>query len=195
MEEGEERNVLVRRSGRSFRFPDFLTFSSSLSSFLPFLPLILSSLFLLTSFKPTHEYHVSVTQMQYNASSRAFEVSIRIFTDDLEKALSQSHSKQRFAIKDNDQNDRFVEEYIRKSFVLTDSQKKNTPIKYLGKEQEADATWVYLEIPFQGALNGCKLLNVTLMEVFDDQVNMTNVKFQSEKKTFLFKKGQTSHLL
>lgn len=188
MEEGEERNVLVRRSGRSFRFPDFLTFSSSLSSFLLFLPFLLS-------FKPTHEYHVSVTQMQYNASSRAFEVSIRIFTDDLEKALSQSHSKQRFVIKDNDQNDRFVEEYIRKSFVLTDSQKKNTPIKYLGKEQEADATWVYLEIPFQGTLNGCKLLNVTLMEVFDDQVNMTNVKFQSEKKTFLFKKGQTSHLL
>lgn len=192
MEEGEERNVLVRRSGRSFRFPDFLTFSSSLSSFLPFL---LSSLFLLTSFKPKHDYHVSVTQMQYNASSRSFEVSIRIFTDDLEKALSQSHSKQRFVIKDNDQNDRFVEEYIRKSFVLTDSQKRNAPIKYVGKEQEADATWVYLEIPFQGALNGCKLLNVTLMEVFDDQVNMTNVKFQSEKRTFLFKKGQTSHLL
>jgi hypothetical protein len=78
---------------------------------------------------------------------------------------------------------------------LTDSQKKNTPIKYIGKEQEADATWVYLEIPFQGSLNGCRLLNVTLMEVFDDQVNMTNVKFQSEKKTLLFKKGQTSHLL
>ncbi|MGG7662267.1 DUF6702 family protein [Dyadobacter sp. BHUBP1] len=192
MEEGEERNVLVRRSGRSFRFPDFLTFSSSLSSFLPFL---LSSLFLLTSFKPKHDYHVSVTQMQYNVSSRSFEVSIRIFTDDLEKALSESHSRQRFVIKDNDQNDRFVEEYIRKSFVLTDSQKKNVPIKYVGKEQEADATWVYLEIPFQGALNGCKLLNVTLMEVFDDQVNMTNLKFQSEKRTFLFKKGQTSHLL
>jgi hypothetical protein len=164
---------------------------SSLSSFLPFL---LSSLLLL-SFTPKHDYHVSVTQMQYNPAARSFEVSIRIFTDDLEKALSQSHSKQRFVIKDNDQNDRFVEEYIRKSFVLTDSQKKNTPIKYVGKEQEADATWVYLEIPFQGTLNGCRLLNVTLMEVFDDQVNMTNVKFQSEKKTFLFKKGQTSHLL
>lgn len=166
---------------------------SSPSSFLPFLLLLL--LPFLLSLKPRHDYHVSVTQMQYNNASHSFEVSIRVFTDDMEKALSQSHSKQRFVLKDNDQNDRFVEEYIRKSFVLTDSQKKNAPIKYIGKEQEADATWIYLEIPFQGTLNGSRLLNVTLMEVFDDQVNMTNVKYSSEKKTFLFKKGQTAHLL
>ncbi|HWV33738.1 MAG TPA: DUF6702 family protein, partial [Dyadobacter sp.] len=154
-----ESGILKGRKGRMEEGEEREFSPSSLSSFLPFLPFLLSSLLLLTSFKPKHDYHVSVTQMQYNASSRSFEVSIRIFTDDLEKALSQSHSKQRFVIKDNDQNDRFVEEYIRKSFVLTDSQKKNTLIKYVGKEQEADATWVYLEIPFQGALNGCKLLN------------------------------------
>jgi hypothetical protein len=187
-----ESGILMK--GRKGRMEEREEREFSPSSSSSFLPLLLSSLLLL-SFVPKHDYHVSVTQMQYNATARSFEVSVRIFTDDLEKALSQSHSKQRFVIKDNDQNDRFVEEYIRKSFVLTDSQKKNIPIKYVGKEQEADATWVYLEIPFQGALNGCKLLNVTLMEVFDDQVNMTNVKFQTEKKTFLFKKGQTSHLL
>jgi hypothetical protein len=133
--------------------------------------------------------------MQYNPAAKTFEVSIRIFTDDLEKGLSQSHNKQRFVIKNNDQNDAVIEAYIRKSFVLTDSQKKAVPIKYIGKEQEEDATWVYLEVPFQGTLNGCKLFNTTLMEVFDDQVNMTNVRFTSDKKTFLFKKGQTSHLL
>ncbi|WP_353722379.1 DUF6702 family protein [Dyadobacter sp. 676] len=180
-EEREEGGKGEKRKERKF----------SPSALLPFL---LSSL-LLTSFIPNHDYHVSVTQMQYNPASRSFEVSVRIFTDDLEKALSQSHSNQRFVIKDNDQNDRFVEEYIRKSFVLTDSQKNIAAIKYIGKEQEADATWVYFEIPFQRPLNGSRLSNVTLMEVFDDQVNMTNIKFQSEKKTFLFKKGQTSHQL
>lgn len=133
--------------------------------------------------------------MQYNPGARSFEVSIRIFTDDLERGLSQSYNKQRFVIKNNDQNDGVVEAYIRKAFVLTDSQQKVIPIKYIGKEQEEDATWVYLEVPFQGNLNGCRLLNATLMEVFDDQVNMTNIRFASDKKTFLFKKGQTSHLL
>ncbi|WP_212568036.1 DUF6702 family protein [Dyadobacter psychrophilus] len=147
-----------------------------------------------------HDYHVSVTQMQYNPALKTFEVSIRMFTDDLERALSQrglaqGNEKQRVVIKNDDKNDPLVERYVLKSFVLTDSQKKPVAIKYVGKEQEEDATWVYLEIPFQGPLNGCKLQNSTLMEVFDDQVNMTNIKNASEKRTFLFKKGQAVHIL
>ncbi|MCE7067310.1 DUF6702 family protein [Dyadobacter sp. CY326] len=150
---------------------------------------------LLTLSSSVHDYHVSVTQMQYNPAIRTFEVSIRMFTDDLEKGLTQGNDKQRVVIKNDDKNDPLVERYVLKSFVLMDSQKKPVAIKYVGKEQEEDATWVYLEIPFQGPLNGYKLQNSTLMEVFDDQVNMTNIKNASEKRTFLFKKGQTVHIL
>ena len=93
--------------------------------------------------------------------------------------------------KNGDKNDALIEQYIRKSFVLTDSQKKPANIHYIGKEQEEDATWVYLEVPIKSPWDGYRLQNSTLMEVFDDQVNMTNVKYASDKKTFLFKKGQT----
>ena len=133
--------------------------------------------------------------MQYNAAQKTFEVSIRIFTDDLERALSQGNANQRVVIKNDDKNGPMVERYLLKSFVLLNSQKKPLPVKYLGKEQEEDATWVYLEIPFQGPLEGCKLQNSTLMEVFEDQVNMTNIKTASDKRTFLFKKGQAVHIL
>jgi hypothetical protein len=146
---------------------------------------------LLFSASPKHDYHVSVTQMQFNPALKSFEISIRLFTDDLEKGLSQSNDMQRIVIKNGDKNDALIEQYIRKSFVLTDSQKKPASIHYIGKEQEEDATWVYLEVPIQGIWTGYRLQNSTLMEVFDDQVNMTNVKYASDKKTFLFKKGQT----
>jgi len=149
---------------------------------------------LIHSFIPSfakHEYHVSVTQMQYNPALKSFEVSIRIFTDDFEAGLSAENGNRRFTVKNNDQNDPFVERYIRKNFLFTDGQKKPVNVRYVGKEQEEDATWIYLEIPFQNMLEGCKLQNSILMEVFEDQVNMTNLKFSSEKKTFLFKKGQT----
>ena len=155
--------------------------------------LLTSIFFICSSF--VHEYHVSVTQMQYNPALKSFEISIRIFTDDLERGLSQSNGKQRFIVNNDDKNDRFVEQYIRKSFVLTDSQKNPVSIRYIGKEQEEDATWVYLEIPFQGSLSGWKLQNSTLMEVFDDQVNMTNIKITADKKTLLFKKSQPVHSL
>ncbi|GGC04662.1 DUF6702 family protein [Dyadobacter sediminis] len=155
--------------------------------------LAFSSIILLTSL--VHDYHVSVTQMQYNPAVKAFEVSIRIFTDDLEKGLTLENNNKRIVIRNDDKNDPLVEKYILKSFLITDSSKKPLAIKYIGKEQEEDATWVYLEIPFHSSLSGYKLQNSTLMEVFDDQVNMTNLKLASEKKTFLFKKGQTVHAL
>ena len=155
--------------------------------------LTFSSAFLLAS--SVHDYHVSVTQMQYNPAAKTFEVSIRIFTDDLEKGLTIENNNKRIVIRNDDKNDPVVEKYILKSFLITDSSKKPLAIKYIGKEQEEDATWVYLEIPFHGPLSGYKLQNSTLMEVFDDQVNMTNLKLASEKRTFLFKKGQTVHAL
>jgi hypothetical protein len=161
--------------------------------------LVLSSLLLscilLLSAGPKHEYHVSVTQMQHNPATRSFEISIRIFTDDLERGLAADNPDKRFVVKNNDQNDPVIAQYIRKHFLLTDHLKKASVIRYIGKEQEEDATWVYLEIPFQGAMNGYKLQNSILMETFDDQVNMTNVRYSSEKKTFLFKKGQLVHSL
>ncbi|TDE13665.1 DUF6702 family protein [Dyadobacter psychrotolerans] len=151
--------------------------------------ILLSSL-LFFSASPKHEYHVSVTQMQYNPAIKTFEISIRIFTDDLEKGLAADNGNKRFLIKNNDQNDPFIERYIRKNFLLTDHLKKVAALRYIGKEQEEDATWVYLEIPFQTTLDGCKLQNSILSEAFEDQVNMTNLKYTSDKKTFLFKKGQ-----
>ena len=183
MEKGEKG----RRGGKGGR-------GKNSFSFLLFLLLSLSSLLCL-SFKPKHEYHVSVTQMQFNPALKSFEVSLRIFTDDLERALSENNGNKRFTIKNDDQNDKFVQQYIQKSFTFTDSQKKTVAWKYIGKEQEEDATWVYLEIPFQGTLSGCKLQNSTLMDVFEDQVNMTNVRYAAEKRTFLFKKGQAVHFL
>ena len=156
---------------------------------------IILSFLLLFSASPKHDYHVSVTQMQYNSALKSFEVSIKTYTDDFERGLSADNDNRRLVVKNNDQNDPFVERYIRKNFLVADNQKKALSVRYVGKEQEEDATWIYLEIPFQGALEGYKLQNSILTEVFEDQVNMTNLKFSSLKKTYLFKKGQVVHSL
>jgi hypothetical protein len=169
--------------------------------FSPFSILRFSSLiilifsFFLISASPKHDYHVSVTQMQYNPGNSLFEVSIRIFTDDLEKALGEHNSNRRFSIRNEDQNDSFVSAYIQKNFLLSNDQKKILPLRYIGKEQEEDATWIYAEIPLVMPLKGHRLQNSILSEIFEDQVNMTNITVASGKKTYLFKKGQLVHFL
>lgn len=173
-------------------FPRFFT----PSYILPFsFILLLTASVLLTAASPKHDYHVSVTQMQYNPGSKVFELSIRIFTDDLERALAQANNNKRFSINNKDQNDTYVSAYLQQRFSLRDAQKRILPLRYVGKEQEEDATWVYLEIPFQLPFSGNSLQNSILTEIFDDQVNMTNVILPSGKKTYLFKKGQLTYTL
>ncbi len=143
-----------------------------------------------SSFRPMHEYYVSITRMQFNPSEKSLEVSIRLFTDDFERALSAENNNQPVRLQNNDGNNAIVERYIRRHFVLTDKKRNVRQWQYVGKENEADATWIYLEIPQDGQLTGFSLKNDILMEIFDTQVNVVNIKINSDKKTLLYKKGK-----
>jgi hypothetical protein len=142
--------------------------------------------------QPPHEFHTSVTNIEYNAAQRVWEISLRLFTDDLESALSQNNGGRKFLIQPNDQNDSYIEQYLQKRFMLHDPERNNHPFSYLGKEKEADATWIYIEIPANasGRLDGWVLRNDVLMDIFDDQINLVNVKHPSGRKTYLYKKQQ-----
>ncbi|MDB5242365.1 MAG: hypothetical protein JWP57_2990, partial [Spirosoma sp.] len=63
-------------------------------------------------------------------------------------------------------------------------------IKYVGHEVEADANWIYLEMPYTDVFRGGMLKQNVLMEAFEDQVNMVNIQYQGQKKTFVFRKNQ-----
>ncbi|MCX6214860.1 DUF6702 family protein [Spirosoma sp.] len=144
---------------------------------------------LLSGSTSVHEFHASVTQMQYNAKEHAFEISVRVFTDDFEKALAEA-TKTKVNLNGVSKYDLIIEKYIESHFVYTTAQRQIKPIKYVGYEVEADAHWVYLEMPHAEPFRGGTLKQNALMEVFDDQVNMVNVQYQGQKKTFVFRKSQ-----
>ncbi|WP_461090400.1 DUF6702 family protein [Spirosoma gilvum] len=139
--------------------------------------------------RPAHDFHASVTQMQYDPKERSFEISIRIFTDDFEKALSEaSHS--RINLETNAKADELIEKYVLSHISYVNPQKQTKPLKYVGHEVEADANWIYLEMPYAEPFRGGLLKQNVLMELFDDQVNMVNIQYQGQKKTFVFRKNQ-----
>ena len=134
-----------------------------------------------------HDFHTSITQMQYNAPAKTFEVSLRVFTDDLERALNKDNNGQKFTVINKDKNDAAVERYVRRHFALITPKNQKKPYSYIGKENEADGTWVYLEIPCAEALRGFSVQNDVLMDLFDDQTNLLNLTYLGSKKTFVFK--------
>ena len=133
--------------------------------------------------------------MRYEATQKTLEISVRTFTDDLEKGLSLANGNRRFELRNDDQNNAYLEQYLRKHFALAGPDRQIRPFQYIGKEEEADATWLYLEVPFSGNPEGWVLRHDLLMEAFDDQVNMVNVKWGNDRKTYLFKKSQSVQAL
>jgi hypothetical protein len=157
--------------------------------------LVLGMIFMLeTSFIPspsslllnTHAFHTSIAEMRYNPREKAFEISIRIFTDDLEKTLSSNNQNRKFVIENADKNDLFIDQYVHKHFVITSPKNQKLIYQYVGKEKEGDATWIYLEMPVVEPLKGAKIQNTVLMDMFDDQTNIVNIFMNNEKKSYLF---------
>ncbi|WP_337042618.1 DUF6702 family protein [Emticicia sp. 17c] len=139
--------------------------------------------------KPTaaHAFHTSLTEIQYNAKEKSLEVTIRLFTDDLENALTKLNNGQKVMIGGkNDNSDAVLNKYVQQHFAIITPQKQKKTLQYLGKELEGDATWIYVEIPEAQALKDHVLYNDFMQELFDDQTNLVNFFYGSNKKTFLF---------
>lgn len=139
-----------------------------------------------SSFLSKHAFHTSITEMRYNPKQKSFEISLRVFTDDLEKTLSINNQNKKFVIENTDKNDTFIEQYVRKHFAITTPKNQKLNYQYVGKEKEGDATWIYLEMPVNEAIKGSKIQNSVLMDSFDDQTNIINIFLNNDKKSYLF---------
>ena len=133
-----------------------------------------------------HAFHTSITEMRYNPKQKSFEISLRVFTDDLEKTLSANNQNKKIVIENNDKNDPFIEQYVRKHFVVTTPKNQKLNYQFVGKEKEGDATWIYLEMPVNESIKGSKIQNSVLMDSFEDQTNIVNIFVNNEKKSYLF---------
>lgn len=135
-----------------------------------------------------HDFHTSLTEINYNPSTKSVEMSIHIFTDDLETALKTK-------INNNTKADALIAKYVQEHFGFLNAQNQKTPLEYIGKELEGDATWIYVESPLPYPINTYSLQNKILFEFFNDQTNLVNIKYLAQKKTLLFKQNKTIHKL
>jgi hypothetical protein len=125
--------------------------------------------------------------MVYNSKEQLFELSIRVFTDDLEKALTTA-SGASVHLSNAKKDDPLLEKYVRAHVAYMTPQRQPKPLNYVGHEEEADANWIYMEMPYTEPFRGGVMKQNILIDLFDDQVNMVNVTYQGRKKTFVFRR-------
>lgn len=142
---------------------------------------------------PLHDFHSSVTQIDYNEKNKSLEITVRLFTDDLCLALENAGApKMELGTQSEPPSaNEHVAEYL-KTHLSFSVNGKTVEAKYLGKEAQLDATWCYLEIQKVGNVKKLEIENSIMLNEFDDQTNMVNLNIKGRKKSGLGRKGVTN---
>lgn len=140
--------------------------------------------FILFWFQLLHPFYVSITEIKQNPANHSLEISCRMFSDDLEKALEKQYRTQLDIIKPKDktQADKLINDYVKKHLILS-ADGKVLNYTYVGYEIQEDGTWSYFEVK---GIDRPKKINVhddLLYELHPEQINMLHVTVGGERKS------------
>jgi hypothetical protein len=145
-----------------------------------------------------HPIHATVTSIEYNTKTKGFEVSCKIFADDLEEAVKRATGTQAYigsGAKEVKNVNVLLEQYLRKHLRLEADGKPLTNWTFVGKELEGEAVWCYVELPHTVAVKRLFIENTILMEMYDDQTNLVNVQIGSTRRSALLRKNKQMETL
>jgi hypothetical protein len=132
-----------------------------------------------------HPFYVSVIDINHNTKEGAVEVSIRIFTPDLEQTL-QKYSSTKIDIanpKDKALLDKQISNYINQKIQLKINGQPAT-LNYIGYEIQMESVWVYSEVPKVTSLKKLDV-NCNLLYDFKDlQSNIFHVKANGKEQSY-----------
>ncbi|NDV15392.1 hypothetical protein GO009_05075 [Muricauda sp. TY007] len=159
------------------------------------LPLVM---LLFLSFSSAHKFYVSVTNIAYSEEDSAFQITSRIFIDDLDKLLKERYGIEAKLATPNESKvaDEYIEKYFRSKFVV---EFDGEPVLYnfLGKRYDNDVVICYLEIT-NVDLSNVKTMSVQnelLTDLFDEQKNVVHVKWKNNKKSFVLIREKNKGML
>lgn len=132
-----------------------------------------------------HPFFVSVIEINHNTKESTVEISVRIFTEDLEKTLQQNNKGKVDMLNPPDKAllDKQIGDYLTKKLQLRINGKP-VAMHYLGHEIQKESVWSYLEIPNIKSMKQLGI-NCTLLYDFEKmQSNIFHVKNMGEDKSY-----------
>lgn len=132
-----------------------------------------------------HQQKAAETTMLINNDGTKLEVTHRFYLHDTEHAVQAIIDKKADIINSEKTQQQFAD-YVAKQFVTRDLSDKLLPLSNVGFEVEGKFFWVYQEVALTSQLNGVKVFNGALRELWPTQVNMVNIEGQGRVRTLYF---------
>jgi len=147
---------------------------------IPVLGIVLSS----AGLPELHPFHVSVVEINYNATDKTLEISCKIFTDDFEKVLAQNYKTKVDLTNPPDRKamDSVVKKYIFSHISIAVDGKPGA-LSYVGFEKDNEAVYCYVEVDNIPSVKKVELTDKLMHDMFTDQVNIIHVIVKGERKS------------
>lgn len=140
-----------------------------------------------------HPVHTSVAEADYNTATASLEVSLRVFPDDFEAALSV-HARRRLSVRATPATefDEAARAYLAEKFTVLTREGKPAVLRWVGREAkgEADELWFHFEVPLPGGVEGARIHHHALGEQFPSQINSVRVREADRQVTLVFLPSQ-----
>jgi len=150
------------------------------------LKLIVSILLTFVSFfSNAHKSFISISDMEYNESTKEIEVSLKLTAHDFEHVLEKKFGKQIHIenVKRGTEVDKFIMDYIVKHFNVT-SESEQAVLKYVGREVTIkDELFFYFTIKNVNNPSKVVVKNTFLFEIFEQQQNIIHYKLKGKTKS------------
>ncbi len=135
-----------------------------------------------------HKFYASLAQADLNPETNSVEISLRLFSDDLELVLTRRAGRTIYLDRAEEAAP-LVLAYLRERFELRTADGQVREIAWVGMESRVDATWVYFEIRGVTDLAGATLRNRIFFEQYDEQINTVNLRHGERHATLVFRSG------
>ncbi|MDQ1557635.1 MAG: hypothetical protein QOD32_695 [Pyrinomonadaceae bacterium] len=137
-----------------------------------------------------HKFHTSFTEADYNAPERSLQITLRTFPDDLENVLGRRSGKA-VRLDQKKESEPLLVAYLQETFQLKNAKGENVKLSWVGMDAGVDSAWLYFEASLPDGCAGAQLRNQFMFDLYDDQINLVNVKQDDRKQALTFKNGDT----
>ncbi|MBX2931520.1 MAG: hypothetical protein KF781_06195 [Chitinophagaceae bacterium] len=140
-----------------------------------------------------HPFYVSKIELNHNVQDKSVEISIRVFTDDMELTLENygntsidiMHPKNPALV------DSLLKKYIQEKLKISiDNHYKQ--LDYVGFEINKESVWVYMEIPNIATLQKVTIFCNFLYDYKQEQINIFQVKANGKDKSYKLENPKAS---
>jgi hypothetical protein len=147
-------------------------------------------------FQKTHPIYISNTEIKYNTTTETYQISVKLFADDLEKVFKKKY-KEKIELgtdKEHPKAKEYFLDYLKDNLIIYNDN-KDLVYNYIGHESgdksEMFAMFVYLETKKCKKSTLLKIKNTILLSEIPTQLNFISFHNQSGIKKYICRKGDT----